>query len=94
MKTYTFFIYRSIAAIIQLMVFFGLIFFLLIFLIPLMKFKNELILISLIPALLITLFSWYVRKSLLIKVIAEIDESILKISYDALFISNTEPTHI
>lgn len=47
-----------------------------------------------IPISLITLLAWYVRQKLLIKVIAEMDEVILKISYEALFISSVESTQI
>lgn len=94
MKIYTFFIYRPIAVIIPLTVLIVLNFFLLLFLIPIMAFKMHLIWILMIPISLITLLAWYLRKLLLIKVIAEMNETILKISYEALFISSIEPTQI
>lgn len=94
MKIYTFFIYRPIAAIIPLTVLIVLNFLLLLFLIPIMAFKMHLIWLLVIPISLITLLAWYVREALLIKVIAEIDETILKISFEALFISSIEPTEI
>jgi len=93
MKKYTFFIYRPIAAIIPLVIFFSLIFLMLWLSIPLMHLiSNPYIAatVFIIPASVTPFFIFYVRKKLLVKTVAILDTHILSVSYKGHFIFNKE----